>query len=124
VVLLACLVLVVGCRGAGQVQWNPAALVDAAFGGTAQAETERAWDRWAADHLQSGDVAFVFDDGYFLLGLVNFSKLSTDLTQCNFSHVALIAREDGCVVVYEMVMAACGESPLGNSWATASVRWR
>lgn len=60
------------------------------------------WNDWADGHLQNGDIVFMRGDCYMLLGTVNFSELSTDLTDSRFSHIGLIAVEDGQAYVYDI----------------------
>jgi Permuted papain-like amidase enzyme, YaeF/YiiX, C92 family len=60
------------------------------------------WNQWADEHLQDGDIVFMRGDGYILMGTVNFSKVSTDVTDSRFSHVGMIAVDDGHAYVYDI----------------------
>ena len=65
---------------------------------------QQAWDSWAEDHLQTGDILFIRGESRILLGLVSFSGLCTDLADSKFSHVAVVSREDGRCVVYDIIL--------------------
>jgi len=62
-----------------------------------------AWQRWGEAHLDDGDLLFVRGENRIFLGLVDFSKLTCDLTDSPFSHVALVSREDDQLLVYDIV---------------------
>jgi hypothetical protein len=61
------------------------------------------WREWGDQRLQSGDIVFVRGDSRILFGLVNFSKLSTDLAGSRYSHVGIVAREGDELVVYDTI---------------------
>jgi hypothetical protein len=60
-----------------------------------------AWDLWALSYLRDGDILFVRGQGRMLMGLVDFASLSTELMDSPFSHAAIVARENGSVIVYD-----------------------
>lgn len=62
----------------------------------------REWNDWADSHLQNGDIIFMRGDCYVLMGTVNFSDLSTDMTDSRFSHIGLVAMDDGKAYVYDI----------------------
>lgn len=72
------------------------------------------WNVWGDEHLQDGDILFLMGEGYILMGTVNFSKLSTDLANSNYSHMGVIAIEDGRAVVYHMGHAGITREPFGQ----------
>jgi hypothetical protein len=98
--------------------------------GSSSAQREAAWDRWGAEHLESGDIVFVLGESRILLGLVNFSKLSTQIADSPFSHVGLVSREQDQVVVYDIVSEGARRLPLskfmsdGRIWSVAIKRLR
>lgn len=72
------------------------------------------WNAWADTHLRDGDIIFMRGDCYMLLGTVNFSELSTDLTDSRFSHIGLVAIEDGEAYVYDIRNKGCLRSRFGE----------
>lgn len=72
------------------------------------------WNEWADAHLQNGDIVFMRGDCYMLLGTVNFSELSTDLTDSRFSHIGLVAIEDGQAYVYDIRTSGCLRTRFGE----------
>jgi hypothetical protein len=62
-----------------------------------------AWQRWGEQNLESGDLLFVHGESRILLGLVDFSRLASDLADSPFSHVAIVSREDDQLWVYDIV---------------------
>jgi Permuted papain-like amidase enzyme, YaeF/YiiX, C92 family len=127
---LLLLLLLAGCHGMGRGHWNRADLWPRAVRHDAGSRREAAWNLWAADHLQSGDIVFVLGESRILLGLVNFSKLSTDIADSRFSHVGLVAREGDQVVVYDIVAEGARRMPFGafmndgRVWSVAVKRLR
>lgn len=74
----------------------------------------RAWNDWADTCLQNGDIVFMRGDCYMLLGTVNFSELSTDLTDSRFSHIGMVAIEDGQAYVYDIRNKGCLRTRFGE----------
>lgn len=120
--ILPCLVVFAGCRGLSPPTWTSSAVVQEVVGRGPVRERQEAWDRWAADHLQSGDIVFVFGESRILLGLVNFSKLSTEIAGSQFSHVGLVSRENGRVWVYDIVSEGPRRLPFGR-FMTDDIVW-
>lgn len=112
--LLPCWLLLAGCHGMGQTHWNRHELLPRSLRHAADSPREAAWNQWAAEHLQTGDIVFVMGESRILLGLVNFSKLSTDIADSRFSHVGLVSREDDQVVVYDIVAEGARRLPFGS----------
>ncbi|MCY2992713.1 MAG: YiiX/YebB-like N1pC/P60 family cysteine hydrolase [Planctomycetota bacterium] len=127
---LPCLLLLVGCHGMGRGHGNQAELWPRAVSHAAGSRREVPWNSWAAGHLQSGDIVFVLGESRILLGLVNFSKLSTEIADSRFSHVGLVAREGDQVVVYDIVAEGARRMPFGafvndgRVWSVAVKRLR
>jgi hypothetical protein len=93
--------MLAGCQTMAPPVRQAAPLLPAAW--RSQTDSREAWNSWGQENLQSGDLLFVLGESRILLGLVNFSKLSSELADSPFSHVALVAREDGELVVYDIV---------------------
>ena len=79
-----------------------------------RAVTIREWNEWADAHLQNGDIIFMRGDCYMLMGTVNFSELSTDLTASRFSHIGLVAIEDRRAYVYDIRNQGCLRTRFGE----------
>ncbi len=101
--LVLCALLVTGCHSLGHTCGQPARSWSRCGHRHCAAVREAGWNLWAAEHLQSGDIVFVLGESRILLGLVNFSKLSTDIAGSRFSHVGLVSREADQVEVYDIV---------------------
>jgi len=95
--------LLVGCRGTGRIDWQPGEFIPDIRQAFSHRERQDLWEQWAATNLHSGDLLFVLGESRILLGLVNFSKLTTELADSRFSHVAVVSRENGEFVVYDTV---------------------
>ena len=53
------------------------------------------WEAWGRQHLRDGDLVFVMGESPLLMGLINFSKFSAEIAESEFSHVGIVAIEDG-----------------------------
>lgn len=73
-----------------------------------------AWRRWAGRTLQSGDLVFTRGNHYVLFGLLNFSELSTTASRAEFSHVGIVAVEDGCPYVYDVSHEGVARVPFAS----------
>ena len=105
-----------GCSATRTVAMAPmAALLPAR--NDVRAETARQWNDWADAHLQNGDIVFMRGDCYMLMRTVNFSELSTDLTDSRFSHNGLVAIEDGRAYVYDIRNKGCIRTRFGDMLA-------
>ena len=113
-----------GCSSTRSVSVMPmASLVPARidlFGGFARGAT-REWNEWADSHLQNGDIVFMRGDCHMLMGTVNFSEFSTDLTASRFSHIGLVAIEDDQVYVYDIRNKGCMRTRFGELLADGHV---
>jgi hypothetical protein len=100
-----------GCAGAGNAaRTQVVSLVSSA---TATRETADLWNAWADTHLCDGDIVFMRGDCYMLLGTVNFSDVCADLTDSRFSHIGLVAVEDGQAYVYDIRNKGCLRTRFG-----------
>ena len=95
--LAACLTASTGCQTTSLRRTAPG------FPWKTQATSRQHWQMWGEQNIESGDILFVRGESRILLGLVNFSKLVTEMTDSPFSHVALAAREGGELIVYDTV---------------------
>ena len=80
------------------------------------------WDDWGRRNLQDGDVVFILGTSRVFLGLVNFSKFSSEIADSRFSHVGIIAIEDGQPYVYDTVSGGPRRKPLGWFLARSQIR--
>jgi hypothetical protein len=80
----------------------------------ARAESIRQWNDWADDHLQNGDIVFMRGDCYIMMGTVNFSEISTDLTDSRFSHIGLVGIDNGQAYVYDIRNEGCLKTRFGE----------
>jgi len=105
------LLLLAGCHGAGQFVRAPFPDVNQRF---FWGEKQGLWHDWVHENLRSGDLLFVSGESRILMGLVNFSKVCTDLSDSDFSHIALVSREDGEIVVYDTILGGPRRTPFGH----------
>jgi hypothetical protein len=101
--LAAAVVLLTGCRTAGGGGPAPVAAISSIslpfFG---KRELRESWAEWGRRNLQDGDLLFVMGESRVLLGLLNFSKFSAEIAESEFSHVGVVAIEDGTPMVYDI----------------------
>lgn len=71
------------------------------------------WNAWGSEHLQDGDLIFTMGESRVVMGLINFSKFSSEIAASRFSHVGLIAIEDGKPYVYDTVSGGPRRKELG-----------
>lgn len=109
---LLMLAALVGCRAAPLAAGAPG--VPLSFLPWDHREEQVAWERWAASHLQSGDLVFVRGESRILFGLVNFSQLCTEVAASRFSHVGLVSCEKDGVFVYDVVVGGPRRVPFGK----------
>lgn len=89
---------------------------------SASRHTKKAWREWGEDNLLSGDVIFVRGECRILLGLVDFSKLCSEVTHSPFSHVGIVAREGSSVVVYDTISSGPRRVPF-DEFVTDELVW-
>lgn len=111
-----------GCRGVelARPSWDEV-LGNLGLAGE-RSETRRAWEDWASANLADGDILFVLGDGHLMLGLVNFSRLCSQVAESNFSHVAIAAWEGGQVWVYDTGVEGPKRSTFGEFISDRGVR--
>ena len=83
---------------------------------------KRRWDEWATAHLQDGDIVFLQGSSNKVLGLIDFSKLSREVANSNFTHVGLLAVEDGQAYFYDVDRPGPGRIPFGTLIASPHVK--
>lgn len=71
------------------------------------------WDAWGRRHLRDGDVIFTMGQSRVVMGLINFSKFSSDIADSRFSHVGIVAIENGEPFVYDTVSGGPRRKPFG-----------
>ena len=111
----------VGCHGTGGIDWRPEEFIPSLRQVLPFQRRQDLWEQWAADNLQSGDLLFILGESRILMGLVNFSKLTTDLADSRFSHVAVVSRENGEFVVYDIMIDGPRRTPFGQFMADRRV---
>jgi len=80
----------------------------------------QAWDAWAARHLQDGDLVFMRSENGMVLGVIDFSKLTQEITASPFVHIGIFAIEDGQPVVYDTDRTGPGRTSFGVMMADVS----
>jgi len=123
VAVLASLLLLSGCHGTGQFNWSTGGILPDANQRILWGEKRSAWADWAAKNLQCGDLLFVQGESRILMGLVNFSKVCTELTDSEFSHVAMVSRENDEIFVYDTVTGGPRRTPFSQFVADRRV-WK
>lgn len=115
--------LLPGCHGTGPITWKAADVLPNANQRLFWGDTQDLWLGWATENLQSGDLVFILGESRILMGLVNFSKMCREVADSDFSHVAVVSREDGEIVVYDTVTGGPRRVPFGQLVADRRV-WR
>lgn len=111
------LLLPVGCQSASGVLRLETLLQPAG-----SQDLARQWDDWGLRNLQDGDVIFILGTSRVFLGLVNFSKFSSEIADSRFSHVGIIAIEDGQPWVYDTVSGGPRRKQLGWFLARSQIK--
>lgn len=114
--------LFAGCRGTGGLALKPREFVPEIPAFTNQ-ERQDLWRQWGEANLRNGDLLFALGESRILLGLVNFSKLTTELSDSEFSHVAVVSRENGEFVVYDIMLDGPRRTPFGRFMADRRI-WK
>lgn len=70
------------------------------------------WEAWGRQHLRDGDLVFVMGESRILMGFLNFSRFSAEIAESEFSHVGVVAIEEGEPVVYDVI----SEGAFRRSW--------
>lgn len=73
-----------------------------------------AWNAWADNHLQQGDLIFVQSVGHLILGVIDFSQLTREVTESHFTHMGVVAVENGQTLIYDTVVAGPGRKTFGQ----------
>lgn len=80
------------------------------------------WSDWSDSVLQDGDIVFVQSEGNLIMGVIDFSKLTREVTDSPFTHMGMIAIENGQAMVYDTVVAGPGRKTFGQLMALPDVR--
>ena len=83
---------------------------------------KRRWDDWAAASLQDGDVVFLQGASNKVVGFIDFSKLSQEVTNSHFTHVGVVAIEEGRAYIYDVDRPGPGRIPFGTMVASPHVK--
>ncbi|WP_164103969.1 YiiX/YebB-like N1pC/P60 family cysteine hydrolase [Candidatus Laterigemmans baculatus] len=73
-----------------------------------------AWEQWGGANLQTGDLVFTRGNYYVLLGAINFSDFLSTVSASPFSHVGIVAIEDGQAMVYDISDAGLRSAPFAH----------
>ena len=122
-VLLTC----IGCSSTQQFPDGLASIEQVArrqFGQLNPGRTQlrQQWDEWGAKHLKSGDIIFILGSSRVFMGLINFSKFSTEIAASPFSHVGIVSIEDGRPWVYDTVSGGPRRKELGWYLSRSSIQ--
>lgn len=80
-----------------------------------------AWDVWAKDTLRDGDLVFVQSAGNMILGVIDFSELTREVTASPFTHMGIVAIESGEVLIYDTNLTGPGRKTFGRMMALPDV---
>ena len=83
--------------------------------------SDAAWNGWAKGHLQDGDIVFVQSEGNLILGVIDFSKLTREVTESPFTHMGIVAIENGQVLVYDTNVSGPGRKMFGQMMALSDI---
>ena len=78
-----------------------------------ESQLSRDWNAWGSRTLRDGDVIFTMGQSRVVMGLINFSKFSSDIADSRFSHVGIIAIEDETAYIYDTVSGGPRRKKLG-----------
>lgn len=112
--------LLTGCGCSGLPADRPRLLTAEVAGPVLRGTRERSdgdlseqWNEWGSQHLQSGDLVFILGHSRLLMGLIDFSKFSSEIADSRFSHVGIVAIEQGRPYVYDTVSGGPRRKELG-----------
>ena len=97
------------------------ALLDALVPGY-ESPLSQHWNEWGSKNLQDGDLVFTMGESRVVMGLIDFSAFSSDIAASRFSHVGIVAIEDGQPYVYDTVSGGPRRKELGWYLARGKVR--
>jgi len=80
------------------------------------------WNEWGSENLQDGDLIFILGTSRLFMGLFDFAKFSIEIADSPFSHVGLIAIEDGRPWVYDTVTGGPRRKELGWYLSRSSIQ--
>lgn len=117
------LLVLAGCQTTGRVTWSSVDPFPNANQRFFWGNNQSLWQDWATENLRSGDILFIQGKSRILMGLVNFSRICTELADSDFSHVALVSRENDGLVVYDTVIGGPRRIPFDEFVADRRV-WK
>jgi hypothetical protein len=103
--------------------WSPAAVVARAeckLPAIEMSPAMKQWDQWGRAVLQQGDIVFRMGDARILWGIFRFSRFLADASGSRYSHAAIVAIEDGSLVVYDCTKLGVGRIPFAV-WALDNI---
>ncbi len=118
----------IGCRGANERTdylapiwwrsnpWGPKANQARRVGELPPIDYDRdmiAWEEFARDHLQTGDILFREASARVAFGLVPFSKIAGHLADTPYTHTGIFVWESGEPIVYDTSIMGPRRQPLG-----------
>jgi hypothetical protein len=84
-------------------------------------ERSVAWNGWADGRLQNGDIVFVQSEGNLILGFIDFSKLTREVTESPFTHMGIVAVENGQTLIYDTNVSGPGRKTFGQMMAMSDI---
>jgi hypothetical protein len=69
------------------------------------------WDHWGRSVLRDGDLVFRRGDARLLFGYFPFSKFIAEASGSLYSHIGIVAIEDGVPVIYDTTKAGVRRQP-------------
>lgn len=121
--------LLTGCGCSGFPTDRPRLLTAEVAGPVLRGTRERSdgdlseqWNEWGSQHLENGDIIFILGHSRLLMGLIDFSKFSSEIAASRFSHVGIISIEQGRPYVYDTVSGGPRRKELGWYLARDEIR--
>ncbi len=79
-----------------------------------RADRTAAWDDWGRANLQDGDIVFLQSKSNWVWGVIELSQVTQDVTDSPFTHVAMAAKENGRIVLYDIDIPGPSRTPFGK----------
>ena len=93
--------------------------IDESLSNLLHGDRAAAWDDWARANLRDGDIVFLQSTSNWVWGFIELSRVTQDVTDSPFTHVALAALEDGDVVLYDIDTPGPGRTSFGSMLASS-----
>lgn len=81
------------------------------------------WDRWADEHLRTGDIVFRRESWRVAGGTWDVTKFISKLADSNFSHVGIVSVEDGRAYVYDTTRVVGPRRTRFHDWVFAGLNF-